>query len=136
MAGKPASKAAGGLSEAVHLAVLWGLAVAQPIYDLLARHSGFFVVRRLAVFFATFRFVTLRFAVFLATFLFATLRLVFFLATFLFATLRLVFFLATFLFATRRLVFFLVVFCFFCGRQGGIPTEVNRRRSSYMYRFH
>ncbi len=34
------------LVEALHLIVLWGLAVAQPIYDLLARHSGFFVVRR------------------------------------------------------------------------------------------
>ena len=35
-----------GLVEALHLVVLCGLAVAQPIYDLLARHSGFFVVRR------------------------------------------------------------------------------------------
>ena len=34
------------LVESLHLFVLWGLAVAQPIYDLLARHSGFFVVRR------------------------------------------------------------------------------------------
>ncbi len=34
------------LKAALHLIVLWGLAVAQPIYDLLARHSGFFVVRR------------------------------------------------------------------------------------------
>ena len=34
------------LVESLHLVVLWGLAVAQPIYDLLARNSGFFVVRR------------------------------------------------------------------------------------------
>ncbi len=32
--------------EWLHVMVLAGLAVAQPIYDLLARHSGFFVVRR------------------------------------------------------------------------------------------
>ncbi len=30
----------------LHLIVLFSLAAAQPIYDLLARHAGFFVVRR------------------------------------------------------------------------------------------
>ncbi len=45
-AGGLAARTRGALIEGLHLVALAGLAVAQPIYDLLARHSGFFVVRR------------------------------------------------------------------------------------------